>query len=482
VAGNCASCAAVLEPGVRFCAACGRRVEAVEIPAPPQPVADVTRDPRPHTFAIKTQVQHVVEPIQPRRDGLPWKMLALSGLVIAAVGMTSYFVVHFSTSSHHSVPAILGASQQLLVARHPFATVAASGPEMEYAVLHSFSGPDGARPMAPLVQGTNGNFYGTTSEGGLNDHGVVFEMDAAGRVTVLHAFSGGDGTRPSGGLIQAIDGYLYGTTESNVFRLDLSGGFTVLHKFAASREGDGSWSALVEGSGGVLYGTNMGGGLHGRGTVFMLRGTDLAVLHSFEGPDGDGPLDLIEGDDGDLYGITGSGGPEVDNGYPKGTIFKMDMTGQLSVLYSFNGPAGMGNGRNGTRPLRLLQAEDGRLFGITSGGGGDRKGVVFTIDHGGDLRVLHSFGEHEGEGLRGLALGGKPYIFGSTSRGVFRMSDTGDLTRLLSFDPEQRATYCCSVMIARDGHLYGTTWGGGPSDKGVVYRLTNPASRNVIAK
>ena len=137
--------------------------------------------------------------------------------------------------------------------------------------LHSFNGGDGRSPEAALVQGSDGNFYGTTVLGGAHLKGTVFKIDATGSLTTLHSFSGspGDGAVPFAGLVQGSDGNFYGTTASGgaffqgtVFRMTPSGAITVLHSFNSFfSEGAVPFAALVQGSDGNFYGTTAFGGM-----------------------------------------------------------------------------------------------------------------------------------------------------------------------------------------------------------------------------
>jgi uncharacterized repeat protein (TIGR03803 family) len=152
-------------------------------------------------------------------------------------------------------------------------------------VLYSFSGsavagsPDGAAPVAALLLGADGNFYGTTPDGGTAGKGTVFRLTPSGSETVLYSFSGGDGANPLAGLIEGSDGNLYGTTQTGgpddtgtVFRLTTGGTLTSLVAFAAAGGSDGGRpsASLVEGAGGVLYGVTELGGANNAGTVFRI--------------------------------------------------------------------------------------------------------------------------------------------------------------------------------------------------------------------
>jgi uncharacterized repeat protein (TIGR03803 family) len=209
-------------------------------------------------------------------------------------------------------------------------------------VLHSFNGPDGENPFAPLIRDGEGNFYGTTYKGGTYGSGIVFKVDRTGRETVLYSFKYKndftDGGTPMAPLIRDGEGNLYGTTQlggastyGTVFKLDNTGKETVLHSFNWT---DGAYpfvGRLVQDGAGNLYGTTQNGGASGSGTIFKVDGTgNETVLYSFTGgADGDWPwAGLIGQADGNLYGTTFYGGVKY-GGYGYGTIFKIKITGRL---------------------------------------------------------------------------------------------------------------------------------------------------------
>ncbi len=344
--------------------------------------------------------------------------------------------------------------------------------------LYSFSGPDGWSPEAGLLQGTDGNFYGTTSSGGASSKGTIFQVTPGGVLTTLHSFTGPDGARPTAALIQATDGNFYGTTSSGgsssyygtVFQLTPGGVLTTLHSFTGGSGDAGPGSALIQRTDGNLYGTNPG-------TVFKLSTggafTTFVVLTSSEGSNP--TAGLIQATDGNFYGTTSAGGTSN-----KGTIFQLTPTGVLTTLHSFTGP-------DGAIPLApLIQATDGNFYGTTSMGGASDKGTVFRLTPSGVLTTLHSFTGPDSErpygGLIQAADGnfygttyGIPYIVTSSDYGtVFRLTPSGVLTTLHSFDGKGEGAHPQAGLIqASDGNFYGTTSSsGGGLYYGAVFRLT----------
>ena len=138
--------------------------------------------------------------------------------------------------------------------------------------MYNFDATDGEDPVAGLVQGTDGNFYGTTLYGGANGDGTVFKITPNGMLTTLHSFGSqvGDGTWPDGGLVQGTDGNFYGTTLiggshpdfGTVFSITPSGTLTILHSFGRQGAGEGlnPYAGLVQGTDGNFYGTTESGG------------------------------------------------------------------------------------------------------------------------------------------------------------------------------------------------------------------------------
>jgi uncharacterized repeat protein (TIGR03803 family) len=393
---------------------------------------------------------------------------------------------------------VLTASVTLAVATAILVSARAASAQTHLDVLHAFASQGVAtNPRASLIQATDGNLYGTTESGGAWDRGTVFEMTPGGILTVLYAFTGGpDGASPEASLIQATDGNLYGTTRSGggtgcdgggcgtIFKMTPSGTLTVLHAFiGGTTDGASPYAALIQATDGNFYGTTFGGAA-GFGTVFkMTPNGALTVLHAFtDGDDGAEPLGpLIQATDGNFYGTASYGGA-----YRWGTIFKMTPSGTVAVLHAFGSRPG-----DGANPLSLIQATDGNFYGTTSystSGGG---GTVFQMTPGGTVTTMHMFTGGTDGALPYASLihatdgnfYGTTYFGGASNLGtVFRITPGGSLTVLHAFTPGTDGAHPYGALIqATDGNLYGTTFGdGGASNLGTVFKMTPGGTVTVL--
>ncbi|MGA2903049.1 MAG: choice-of-anchor tandem repeat GloVer-containing protein [Candidatus Korobacteraceae bacterium] len=376
--------------------------------------------------------------------------------------------------------------------------------------LHSFDNTDGANPFAGLVQASDGNFYGTTYSGGASNEGVVFKITPSGVLTTLHSFcqlSGcTDGTLPAGGLVQGTDGNLYGTTagggannRGTVFKITLSGTLTTLYSFCnleSCADGALPYAGLVQAANGNFYGTTEFGGQYTYGAIFQITpsGT-LTTLYSFcadENPCPDGArstASLIQAADGKFYGTTQAGGANHNNDCAVegcGTVFEFTVAGGLTTLYSFCAQNGCTDGQ--TPNAGLVQATNGNFYGTTSeGGANNNNGTVFKITATGTLTTLYSFcsrsGCTDGQGpAAGLiqATGGN--LYGTTTAGgkgggtIFAITPSGTLTTLYIFcqqvgcaDGEEPQA---NLIQSTNGNFYGTTFIGGTHGYGAVFSLS----------
>jgi len=275
-------------------------------------------------------------------------------------------------------------------------------PGGQLTTLYSFCSKancaDGERPWGSLIEATNGDLYGTTFTGGAYDSGTVFKITPTkGKLTTLYNFCTlqgcADGVAPYSGLVQASNGNLYGTTSSGgannrgtVFEITpTKGKLTTVYSFCQKTnctDGAGPYGGLIQASNGNFYGTTYKGGVNcvsddGCGTVFEIptKGM-LKTLYNFctqsNCADGANPqVGLVQATDGKLYGTTWLGGANGD-----GTIFSITTKGAPNTLVTFDGS-------NGNQPWGVLfQATNGTLYGSTFMGGSDGYGTVFSLSVG----------------------------------------------------------------------------------------------------
>lgn len=384
-------------------------------------------------------------------------------------------------------------------------SIATTAHAQTLTTLHSFNGTDGAFPSSQLtapvsksrhiVQHSNGNFYGTTPNGGTGTFGTVFQVTAAGVETTLYNFCsvGGssctDGSTPQGSLVIGSDGNLYGTTfsggannDGTVFKITTSGALTTLHSFAGA-DGANPVGALTFGKDGNLYGTTFAGGASNDGTVFKITcGGSLTTLHSFSGADGVNPGgDLVQSNNV-FYGTTYAGG----NSNSAGTLFQITTSGSLTTLYTFCSAT---NCNDGSAPnVPLTPDAFGDLFGTTSSNGANQGGTLFELTSWGGFHTIYHFCAKTNctdgaQPLGGPVIGSDLSIYGTTTTGgtnnagtVYQFAPWHQLTTLYNFcsmancadgsNPESALTQ------GADGNFYGTTAFGGANGLGTAYNLS----------
>jgi uncharacterized repeat protein (TIGR03803 family) len=359
--------------------------------------------------------------------------------------------------------------------------------ETRFSVIASFDATANT-PAAALTRTADGNFAGTTTQGGPANAGTVFTMTPSGIVTVLYAFTGGaDGGYPYGALVQDADGSLLGTTSSGgvanagtVFRISLTGNFTVVYTFSAGSDGAYPYAGLLRAADGSVYGTTSGAGDFGAGTVFKLAvdGTFSVVYMFSGGVDGGYPYgSLVQGADGRFYGTTYAGGA---TGY--GSIFRLGADGTLATLYAFAG------GSDGAYPFSAVAiAADGSLYGTAAQGGDYGQGTIFKLASDGTFTVLHGFIGDASDGgypVAGLIQAPDGSYFGTTFYGgaqnagtIFQVGLDGAYGLVYAFTGAEDGAYPYAAMTqGADGNMYGTASYGGAQGVGTAYQVSTVPS------
>jgi uncharacterized repeat protein (TIGR03803 family) len=352
--------------------------------------------------------------------------------------------------------------------------VISSGPGAAEAILYSFVQP--GRGMScyfpvsvypsPPILASDGNLYGTTDLGGATNEGTFYQATTGGAQTVLHSFTGNnaasgcalgttsDGSYPSGAFLQGRDGNFYVAAgyESDrssvgaVFRFAASGAQSVFYTLGPPLNADTIFASdLIQGSDGNFYGVSAAGGSSNSGALFRITPAGVAtVIYWFRGyavsTDGYAPYTVIQGKDGNFYGTTTCGGINdlVGDCSSGGIFFRITPGGAETVLHDFGG------GTDGIEPTgKLIQASDGNFYGVTTTGGSANGGIVYRMTPAGAETVLHAFGADsrvDGIGPTGLIQGSDGNLYGTTTGGgvygwgtVFRMSLAGATTVLYSF-------------------------------------------------
>ncbi|MBS0380725.1 MAG: hypothetical protein JSS29_19770 [Proteobacteria bacterium] len=366
-------------------------------------------------------------------------------------------------------------------------------------VLYSFKGADdGADPTTSLIEGRDGNLYGTTGAGGANGSGgTVFRITTAGVLTVLHSFKNAtftDGSVPSG-VVQASDGNFYGVTtyggatgNGTVFQVTPAGAETVLYSFVNGL-GDGfnPSGTLIQATDGNLYGTAPYGGAYSNGAIFKvsLSGQE-SILYSFNASANDGfspGSGVIQASDGNLYGTTPGNGTNVNVSF--GAVFKVTLSGQETLVYTFKGLTAS----DGQLPdAGVIQGSDGNFYGTTTEGGSGVSGTVFKLTPGGVETVLSNFNDGGSAALNGynpvtsLLQASDGNLYGINNLGgaynsdgtVYQVTPQGVTTLIYSFGANagDGANSQANLIQASDGNFYGTTHAGGQYGYGAIIKIT----------
>jgi uncharacterized repeat protein (TIGR03803 family) len=361
-------------------------------------------------------------------------------------------------------------------------------PAQTFTTLVNFNGTNGANPyFMSLVQGTDGNLYGTTESGGGNGEGTVFKVTPTGTLTTLYSFCAKtkctDGSVPFGGLVLGTDGNFYGTTSEGgisadpcggdcgtIFKITPAGKLTTLHSFD-STDGITPYGPLVQSTNGKFYGTTQSG------TVYSITsgGTFTTVLTA-----GAGGYALIQAANGNFYGAGGGG--------EYGAVYSVTPAGKLTTLFTFDST-------DGSYPVGpLVQASNGSFYGTTTQGGAHDLcngeiflgcGTVFEITPAGKLTIVDSFDASDGcypngsmiQGTNGNFYG--TTIYGDTAGGcyltpgtIFSITSGGTLTTVHSFDNTDGENPSGGLVQATNGTFYGTAFQGGANGDGTIFSLS----------
>jgi uncharacterized repeat protein (TIGR03803 family) len=372
-----------------------------------------------------------------------------------------------------------------------FVVTSIASASVTYKDLVNFDTTNGQNPIqTTLVQGIDGDLYGTTEYGGVYDNGTVFKISPSGTLTTLWSFcketNCPDGNHPQAGLTLVIGGDFYGTTwgggahnSGTVFKITPTGALTTIYSFC-SRSGcaDGQnpniGSTLIQGTDGNLYGST-------QLNFFRLTPAGkLTNLYTYPSFAVQYPTGVLQASDGNFY-LTVSGGVAQD-----GFILKITPAGKATTLYSFCSLSSCLDGANPGGPL--VQGANGNLYGTTAGGGKYGNGTFFELTLAGKLTTLHSFdydvaGNLGGDENSGVVLGADGNFYGVAYQGgedcvfgcgtVFKMTPAGVLTTLYEFTGGNLSWGPWGLTQDTAGTFYGATTNGGPKSIGTVYSVSD---------
>lgn len=366
-------------------------------------------------------------------------------------------------------------------------------------LLHSFGPPpDGTGPSSGVIRGPDGTLYGTTQGGGRNNCfdggcvGTVYKITPQKKEVLLHVFDPN-----SGGYYPwfepALDanGNLYGTASSGeganyyglVFKLAPDGTYTTLYTFSGGADG-GSPNGVTLDAEGNVYGVTYSGGMNDQGVLYEITSQgQFQVLHAFSGgDDGATPFGTpVLDEKGNVFGTTESAGA-----YGYGTVYEVTSKGKKKVLYSFGATSGYTDGCSPT--AGVVRDDDGNLYGTTQGCGANAYGTLYKLSPSGRFTVLHAFGGTD-DGRRPQDAptlvkndAGKIELYGTTpsggtsNRGVaYKCSGKGRYKVIYNFTGGASDAYSPVGLLATDGNgkFYGASNSGGTNDEGTVFQFSS---------
>lgn len=396
---------------------------------------------------------------------------------------------------------------------------------LDATTLHSFNGVDGDYPTeGGLIVGVDGHFYGSTCNGGPTRRGTLFRFTATGQLTVLYTFQGTEGSCPSDALVQASDGNFYGTANGTIFRLTPGGMFTTLKlSWPSGSPINGSGLRFNPGDG-HLYGLAVDDSTTPSSTVFRmdLEGT-ITVVHRFIQSGFRHAGSMLLDPDGSFYGIAAT-----DN-FSQTVLFQLTTAGVFTTLHAqlpkaaaglvrrsdgtfyfkvqnqpdiFGGQGELYRVRPGTpvvrlrtfsfwdgsSPNHLIVSNDGAIYGATNEGGPSRRGVVFRLSGADTFSLQHTFGDITPLlPLSGLVEGSDGALYGTSCAGgiynagtIFRVAPAGALSVLHSFAYWDGVCPAAALISGADGALYGTATSSGLLGGGTLFRVTTAGAFRVL--
>lgn len=358
----------------------------------------------------------------------------------------------------------------------------------------------GSKPMAKLIQATNGKLYGTTFSGGINEKGVLFEYDLEAELYNKKIDFGGElyGATPDAGVEEFTTGQLFGITRSGglnddgvLYRYDLATNeFVKLIDLERQESGGGASVNMIRTVNGDYFGVTRYGGTNGEGVLFQYDLTNNSLTKKVDfniDIHGGLPTSLMEASSGKIYGMTYRGGKGG-----RGSIYKYD---PLTEVFSKEIDLNIMSREGGFPESSLIRGSNNKFYGMTRSGGVNSYATLFEYDQETkDIKKLHDFdGPFSGSGLLRVAylmkasngkLYGSTRAGGELDRGVIFEYDTeiSQLTSLLSLGSNLTNTSTPIGKLAenQEGKLYGTTHFGGENDHGIIFEydlITNKLSK-----
>jgi uncharacterized repeat protein (TIGR03803 family) len=360
----------------------------------------------------------------------------------------------------------------------------------EFNVIKHFNiSTDGGYPWGSLTRGADGSFYGMTKFSSGSTNGIIFRITTGGGFTRMKQLTiATDGGSPVGSLTRGSDGNFYGmTTEGGnnlfgtIFRITPANVFTVITHLNGATLGSAPQESLVLGTDNTYYGTASTGGKFNVGTIFKICGGVTTVLKHLERfPDGAFPKGtLVRGTDGQYYGTTSEGGT-----HSTGTIFRISTGGVYTVLRHLNAATD-----GGFPEGSLVQGADGKFYGMTRSGGANGGGTIFQLNPADRVYTVlrHLSPATDGSNpVGGLVAGPEGYFFGMTNMNgrIFKINAAKHFVVLRTLVPAtDGSTPKGNLVRGTDGNFYGTTTSGGSTPSmGTVFRITPGGELTVLKR